>query len=622
MVYQLTDWWQFLPMLDRIRTRRTLDEVLLEADRVHLTEHFRRRGYLNATVSLSVAAPEMKRSGSGAEAKRQRRRHATFSVQLGDPHEVLAVKVNPAGLEPDLVDVLLDTVVAVPGMYDGLAVDETLAAWRDELDRRGYARSEPGVVLVPSSPGSPRGELHFDVLHSEPVLVGLTGVQGAEHVDARRLSRRFGRVWPVGTAFDGAAMRDGSDAISRLDAFESARFMPDTAVPGPLVPVRLQVMERPKKEVNPALSANTAGGFFSLGAGVTWHLRHLGGTLATASGRTVGGYIVHPQSTAIHGGDFGPMVDHEVTFDVPVAPLIGLSYVVSNRANMSVETGYHSARGEVSTGLVWRPEAGVELGLTYHLDGWVFFPFPGQEGRFNDVFAAAGPRPPGDTALDRRYAVHFPQIAVLADFRNDPDLPTSGVYGQLNLVPVMFERGDLWFRAEAELRGYVPVLSHNIVFAGLVRGGFMYRWDEEPDAGLLGHRFHLGGGPNLRGWTRHRAAPPGFQGDVRQVQPGGNVQLMASAEMRWRIWRGIWGTAFFDVGRVWAYLLDQPEPDQLGLSRGVHLIDLVPTAGTGLYIPTPIGVVRMDLAFRLKPVTDIADPGFPVVFHLLFGPAF
>jgi len=619
--HPMAEWWQFLPLIDRVRLRQTLDHSLLMSDERRLQQYFRRWGYLDAQVELEVLSPQPRRSTKAAGGREQRRRHARFSVELGEAWRIDKVALDwPEDLDPELASELSSAVNMRPGAYRGARVDRTLQRMRDVLHGRGQARSEPSVMFVPS--GDHTGELRFDVFIDAPVTVGPVAVLGADRVNGDRLARRLGLAWPEGSAFDGVAMRRVQRRLGRLDAFERVSLSQDLDVPGEAVPVQVQLQERPRREVRVSVKGNTVGGFYALGVGPAWNARHLMGSLASASGRTVVGYMLHPRPENGPGGDQGLLLEHEVRFDVPLAPLRGLVFEAENRADLLVETGYHAAGLAAWMGLSLQPTDPVKLSAQYHMDAWWFFPFSGQDTRFDLVFARDGPDDPDNPALQRRYVVHYPTLVVESDTRNDPKVPTHGAVAHLEIAPVMFEQGDRWFRAQGEIRGYVPVARNTVVFAGRFAGGLLQRWNQKPHAGLLGHRFFLGGGTDLRGWSRRRAAPPGFLGNVRQVQSGGNVMLLGSVETRVRVFRGIWNTVFFDVGRVWAYLLDQPEADVLGLSRGVHLSDLQPTVGTGAHLPTPAGMLRAELAFRLLEVTDIADPGPRITFHLGFSPAF
>jgi outer membrane translocation and assembly module TamA len=96
-------------------------------------------------------------------------------------------------------------------------------------------------------------------------------------------------------------------------------------------------------------------------------------------------------------------------------------------------------------------------------------------------------------------------------------------------------------------------------------------------------RFFAGGVSTMRGYGRRDLGPVDSEG-----QPvGGEVRLLASAELRQPL-TGIFGTALFvDSGQVWRKR-DEFDPGELAVA-----------AGAGLLLYTPVGPVRLDLAYNL-----------------------
>ena len=73
---------------------------------------------------------------------------------------------------------------------------------------------------------------------------------------------------------------------------------------------------------------------------------------------------------------------------------------------------------------------------------------------------------------------------------------------------------------------------------------------------------------------------------------GGDLLLLLNLEWRFPIWRWLGGVAFFDVGGVSARVEDFTPSD------------LYPGVGAGLRITTPIGPIRLDVGYALRPLRD------------------
>ena len=99
----------------------------------------------------------------------------------------------------------------------------------------------------------------------------------------------------------------------------------------------------------------------------------------------------------------------------------------------------------------------------------------------------------------------------------------------------------------------------------------------------LEERFYSGGSNSVRGWGRSMLGP------VSSVNKplGGNSQAEASAELRYPLYKMLHGVVFYDIGNVWSDYLTFPWSE------------LRHAGGAGLRFQTPIGPIRMDLAWPL-----------------------
>jgi len=128
------------------------------------------------------------------------------------------------------------------------------------------------------------------------------------------------------------------------------------------------------------------------------------------------------------------------------------------------------------------------------------------------------------------------------------------------------------------------------------------------------HKFYLGGSNDVRGWGSRRIAPRleecDSNGENCDVVPiGGNTMLLANLELRWHLFWKIYLVTFADMGDVQAAEATWV-PEEWNY-----------TAGGGLRVDTPIGLVRLDFGYRLN------DPGVLKedrrwAIHFGFGEAF
>jgi len=212
---------------------------------------------------------------------------------------------------------------------------------------------------------------------------------------------------------------------------------------------------------------------------------------------------------------------------------------------------------------------------------------------------------------------------------NNPLNPTRGYNLVVDLEHAAFWTGSdfRYDRAVVEATWYA---SHNSgVIAARVRGGWV---GAGPFSQLLGagagvdvvhpqKRFYAGGANSVRGFAQSGLGPRVLTVDVARVldpaltfspctpdqvmdlscdasgledgqflpRPTGGARVIeANIELRFRLGPRVQGVTFLDAGQLW------------GPSASVHLRDLELTPGTGLRFLSPIGPIRVDVAYRFR----------------------
>ena len=185
---------------------------------------------------------------------------------------------------------------------------------------------------------------------------------------------------------------------------------------------------------------------------------------------------------------------------------------------------------------------------------------------------------PFDLELDRPYM----GTQVLHDTRDDRLDPTSGVFRSLDLSGSgAFLGSDFHYaRLYGQVHGYrtFPVAGRAVVWAQALQLGLAQAYSGQ--SLISDDRFFAGGEFSVRGYERRSLR-------VEEGDPGEETLLVLNQELRFPLpWEDLAGLVFFDAGQVWDGL-------------GSFDTDLAKSLGFGLRMRSPVGLLRLDLAFPL-----------------------
>lgn len=173
------------------------------------------------------------------------------------------------------------------------------------------------------------------------------------------------------------------------------------------------------------------------------------------------------------------------------------------------------------------------------------------------------------------------------DTRDSALLARRGVFASLDLSG----SGDFlgsdfrYIRVYGQFNTFRPVLrlgDRQVVWGQSLRAGFAHAFDQEL---LSSVRFFTGGEFSVRGYPREGLGPRESLGG-EDYATGGEAVFVLNQELRIPLAWDISGVLFFDAGQVWA-------------EGGDFLSSLATATGLGLRAMTPIGVLRLDVAFPL-----------------------
>ena len=200
-------------------------------------------------------------------------------------------------------------------------------------------------------------------------------------------------------------------------------------------------------------------------------------------------------------------------------------------------------------------------------------------------------------------------------------------------VPV--QSGTEYIKAGGQITGYKPLTDH-INLAGRIQGGTVWPYGRSGEVlsstsasekifSTYENRFdpilfYAGGSSDVRGWPERLAGPklarrvvynPGTDNervDYLYEAVGGQSKVVLSAELRMPF-PGLgenWGTAaFLDAGQVWGAAGPLREAE-----KSFSFSDFLYGTGGGIRYRTPVGHLRLDLAFKVNPsFRDLRAPG-------------
>ena len=141
-------------------------------------------------------------------------------------------------------------------------------------------------------------------------------------------------------------------------------------------------------------------------------------------------------------------------------------------------------------------------------------------------------------------------------------------------------------------------------------------------------RFFVGGANSIRGYgenelgTREQRDTLGTE--IAPLRVGGRALLLVNAELRHRLFGPFGAEAFLDGGNVWERPSEIHVRNLLSFADRAGYNDMRYTVGLGIRFTTPIGPVRLDVAWKLRMArSDQPDPvSGPRRFHFSVGQAF
>jgi outer membrane protein assembly complex protein YaeT len=571
--------------------KRYFDRRTFDADLRRITAFYADRGYPQArVVSFDATLSDDQRSIA-----------LSLVVEEGPPVIIDAVRLEGLlGIRPNDLKTLNEELPVKAGdVRDKAAVDRARAMVARLLQDRGYPFSR--AVAEEREGAEPN--------HVTLALVGLVGeaadfgsiaVAGNASV-GEDIIRRELAIAP-GDQFNLSGIQLSQRRLYDLDLFRLVNIEEQTSsAQGGQVPVRVTVTEAKHRQVQ-----------FRSGYGTEERLR---GEAKLRHLNVFGG----ARSASLQGKwsslDRGIRAD----FRQPFLFTPGLSLDLSAQRWFSDEPTYKldtTGGKAILTYRLGRPQAttgrgvlsSVSLSWSYSLEEFSIDTDALADLKLREMFIALG--------LDPRRGVGRGLLnAIALDYRRSTAANVLDAR-RGTVLQAHAERGGGWLpgtydytEMSVEGRHYVA-LGRFAVLANRARAATLDGRGEEDLSVPFFKRYFLGGSNSLRGWGRFQVSPLSGSG----LPIGGHSLIELSSELRFPVFGRVGMVAFADAGQVataaWEFK-----------TRGLRY-----DVGPGLRYLSPVGPLRVDLAYQVNPIPGLLVNGEPEPrrwrVHFSIGQAF
>jgi outer membrane protein assembly complex protein YaeT len=383
---------------------------------------------------------------------------------------------------------------------------------------------------------------------------GETTVVGTEDVEPELVTREL--AYEPGEQFSLEKIDKSQAKIVGLDLFRGVRMTPELENPDPtIVPMRVDVKEKPVREIRLGVGYGTDVGPRGL---IQWqHKNWLGGGRQLFLSLRGSQVQSDAEATLIQPHLFGDeanrgilsfkiLRDDEETYD-----LLGARLVPRFEHRFSP-----TLVGFVAYRLEYDKVSGVDQATRDAIGG-----------------------------VKEKGLLSGPGLGLVWDTSENPLDPQGGHVIAVELA----QAGVIWGGAYRYWRGIVEgkkyfAIGWETILALRLKLGLADAIGDDDDLPIF-ERFYAGGEKSVRGYARHRLGPLSTTD-----RPLGGLSLVeGSVELRRPIWGPIGGAVFMDFGQVSLDAFDPP------------IDDLKFAPGVGVTYTTPIGPLRLDIAFPLDP---------------------
>ncbi len=554
--------WQPLP---------SLDPVSLRTDLEHLRRLYESRGYYDARVTADLTLPE---SGTAVD--------VVVTIEEGEPVRVTQVDVTLTGDPLSLADdraIRTDLPLEPGDVFTEERYERTAAVLRSfyrnlsyarvDVQRHAHVNVEQHAVTVT-----------YQVASGPPSVFGEVTITGNKRTDEEVLRREI--AFKTGEPFHESLLERTRTNLVALNLFRSVRIdeQPGDAV----VALTIAVVEAPQHEVRLGIGYDTEEQVRGIAAWRDYDFfggaRQLGVTARASFLRR----------------------DIIADFLQPHFPTAGSRTRLLLLEQQDDEEAYTLTRTRVGPRLEWQPFHAITAFAFYR----------GEYDSLGNVNTAIENSKQLSDLAPKNSRLSGLGFGFDWNATDDPIDPRQGWLASTLVEPVGGGLGGeiSFVRGLSELRLYEP-LGFNFFVASRARIGAESPTDGTKDVPLF-ERFYAGGIGSIRGYDRHAVGPrvedvlPNVLGSSGRDPIGGRSLIELSLEIRRALTKNLDLAIFADAGQVSLNTLTYPL-DSLSYGSGI-----------GVRYRTPVGPIRVDLAFPVAPRNGDA----PFQIHVGVGQAF
>lgn len=575
---------------------RPFDPADWQTDLRRIERLYETKGYYGAKVARAKVTP--RRTGKDGGVVRK----VDLEVEIEENDPVRITQVDVKGLDP-LPDPERDALVGeLPVRQDAIFREEDWAeskrSLHSELRNRGYALAQvDGHALV--DVGTRAAALDLGAAPGERYFFGAVEIRplNETHVEPAWIEEQVRLAIGWDRAYSDTALEEAQRRVFAMNVFSTARVASgDPDLSGRRMPVVVEVREGPRHTVRLGGGAAIDQSRNEARLLAEWIDRNFLGGLRRLELRALGGWAFLPDTLAVVRNSKGVVARHgpiyRLTGDLEQPRFLGrpsLEGKFQLESERTLEETFNAIGGRTLAGVRWKPHSSFTVFPSYNLQGnWMT--------GARHAAAVEAPLALGCSTDPCLVLLSYLEQLFTLDTRDSALEPRRGQYLALSLQegggPL---GGDFdYLRILPEGRAYRTFGDQRFTLASRLRIGTLLTRAGADSA--VTTRFYSGGSLGMRGFAMRRLSPMllvpidgSTAPDAQLALPiGGNGMIEGSVELRTRITESLIFATFGDFGTV------TRERSPLG-----ELGRMLWAVGIGVRYLTPVGPLRLDVAFRL-----------------------
>ena len=554
-------------------------------------------------------------------------------VDEGTPSVVRDLEFEGLGLgKPALVGLQQRADLQTGETFSVEGLKNTRSLVLHTLQQRSYARAtvQTSVDVYPEEEAV---DVHFVAERGDACKFGEVSLIG-DFTIPEDLIRDEINVVP-GKAYRADELSKTQRAIFGLGVFSVVNVIPvldgdETDV----VPVEIELTQTKARQLRLGGGVELESGKQSIHVNSEFQHDNVWNRLVRLTAASEIGYSALTQVNDISDGGLdemmrGPTTDTSLTFVLLRFPRRAWTVETEWAFEMGVEEGYRYATPEFSPSISWNMAPMLTLGFAYHLRYFDYIEPQLESFEWDETALGMDFTDP--------YLLSFVSQQLILDSREGGLVTRSGLYGIYEISEAGGPFGGQYnfIRLSGDQRGYLNLVRYKFfgrrpefikltkpVLANRIGAGVMMPYGSDPDRAQIPYAelFTLGGSSDVRGWVRNHLGPyicdtdeidactseRGVSQPSEEIIPiGGAAKLFGGTELRVYNAIGYGAAIFCDVGMVWTSMAD------------MNPMEVIPAVGAGGRYKSPIGPVRLDVAYRLgnEPMFE-QEPRLNIYFAL------